>query len=100
MARIITKELAQKIVKKLQAKRANTKNAAHDEYSVEEGGQFIAIISIRRGSNKDLGHDFIPEELHISTGQAKRLAQCPWKRTDYIRHLREQGILPAEDEDE
>jgi hypothetical protein len=96
MARIITKELAEKIVAKLKARKIDSKSKAHDEFAVEHQGQVIAFISIRRGSSKDLGHDY-PRELFISTGQAKRLAQCPWKREDYIEHLRSRNLLPPEE---
>jgi hypothetical protein len=71
MARIITKELAMKIVAKLQATRITSRNKAHDEYEVKEDGVMLGIISIRRGSQKDLGHDYINRELHISPRQAK-----------------------------
>jgi hypothetical protein len=100
MARIITKELAQKIVAKLKASKIDSRAKAHDEYAVEEDGIVFAFISIRRGSEKDQGHDHIPRDLHISPNQAKRLGQCPWKRTDYIECMREKEILPPEEEEE
>jgi hypothetical protein len=97
MARIITKELALKIVKKLKATRIDTRSSAHDEYAVEEGGVLIGVISIRRGSEKDQGHDYIPRDLHISPRQAKDLAQCPWKRNDFIQCMRDKELLPPEE---
>jgi hypothetical protein len=98
MATIINKELALKIVEKLKAKKIASKNKAHDEYSVMHGTHLIAIISIRRGSSKELGHDYIPGELHISPGQAKRLGQCPWKVEQFLAHLRERNLLPPDPE--
>jgi hypothetical protein len=56
----------------------------------------LPISSIRRGSDKELGHDFVQKDLQISTGQAKKLAQCPWKRADYIQSLRERNLLGEE----
>jgi hypothetical protein len=100
MARIITKELAVKIVAKLQANSITSRNSAHDEYQVEENGVVLGIISVRRGSNKEQGHDYIPRELHISPRQARDLAQCPWSREDYIDCMREKGQLPPEEEEE
>lgn len=97
MARIITKELALRIVSKLKATRIRTRNSAHDEYAVEHDGLLIAILSIRRGSDKDLGHDYIPRELFLSSGQAKRLAQCPLSREGYLAILREKNLLPDSD---
>ena len=100
MARIITKELAEKIVAKLKATKVKTKSKSHDFYDVEQDGRVIASISIRRGSEKDKGHDHIPRDLHISPRQAKLLAQCPWKREDYIRALREKGLIEEREESE
>jgi hypothetical protein len=98
LSRQITKELAKKIVKKLKAAQINTSGSAHDEYLVEEDGIQIAIINIRRGSDKDLGHDYIPKEIHIGPNDAKNLANCPMSRDQYIAKLREKGVLPRLDE--
>jgi hypothetical protein len=100
MARIITKELALKIVKKLRASQIDSRSTAHDEYQVEHEGIVLAFISIRRGSEKDLGHDYLPRELHISPRQARDLGRCPWQREDYIQCMREKGLLPEEDQDD
>jgi len=93
MTRIITKELALKIVEKLKANKISTRNKAHDEYLVEEDGVHIAIIRVRRCSEKDKGHDYIPKDIHVGPNAAKRLGQCPMSRAQYIAHLREIGIL-------
>ena len=98
MARVITKELALKIVRKLNATLVRAKSKAHDLYEVEHAGLVVAFVSIRRGSKKDLGHDYIPKDLHISTGNARRLAQCPLSRQGYIELLREQRLVPADEE--
>ena len=60
----------------------------------------LGYISIRRGSNMEQGHDYIPGNLHISPHQAKDLANCPWSREDYINCMREKGELPAEEGEE
>ena len=100
MARVITKELALKIVRKLKGSLIKAKSKAHDLYEVEHAGLVVAFISIRRGSGKDLGHDYISKDLHISTGNARRLAQCPLSRDGYIVLLREQGLVPPDDGNE
>lgn len=98
MARVITKELAEKIVKKLKAIRINSRAKAHDLYEFRHGGLLVATISIRRGSEKDKGHDFIPDEIHLGPNQAKNLANCPLSLDAYIQILREKGVLPAAEE--
>ena len=81
MARIITKELALKIVKKLGAKAIKSSSRAHDEYLLTIDGKQLAILSIRRASEKDKGHDYFNRDLHI-----------------YIECMREKGHLPKKPE--
>jgi hypothetical protein len=92
MARIITKELALKILAKLNAVMVRA-GKAHDDYSVEHEGVVVAITSLRRGSGKDLGHDHMPRDLHIGPSKAKLLGQCPLSRDEYIDLLRAKGLV-------
>lgn len=86
--RQITKELALKIVKKLEARKESDASVAHDVYSVYDGaGVWIASFGIRHGSEKDLGHDHIPRELQVGPNFAKGLANCPKSRNDYLRKI-------------
>lgn len=98
MARIVTKELALKIVKKLKATAIPSRSKAHDLYVVEHGGIIVAEISIRRGSDKDLGHDHLPRDLHLSPNKTKLLGQCPLKREEYFQHLVDQGLIEGDEE--
>ena len=91
MARIITKELAKKILKKLKATRIGS-GGAHIDYVISDfQGRIIAITSLRRGSNRELGHDHMPDDLHIGPSKAKLLGQCPLSRAEYIKILQAQG---------
>lgn len=83
----ITKELAVKIVSKLEAVELTTRGAAHDIYGVYHEDVLVARFGIRRGSRKDAGHDHIPGELGVSVGFARLLAQCPKSRDDYLRQI-------------
>ena|ERR1700722_2644732 len=100
MATIITKEIALRIVKKLNAVEITSRSKSHDEYVVREAEMQVAIISIRRSSKKNIGHDYLKNDLHISPHQAKELGQCPWSRDDYMECLREKGILPLKEDDD
>ena len=75
MANVITREHAEKIVKKLQAVNESTKNSAHDTYVVYHNDVEIASFGIRRGSKKDKPHGHIPDELHIRPRQCLDLAR-------------------------
>ena len=95
MARIITKELAERIVRKLGAKKSplHGRNSSHDLYDFEHEGVLVAQLSLRRGSEKDKGHDYLSKDLHLTTGQAKRLGQCPLSLAEYLAILRGKRLL-------
>jgi len=92
---IITKELALSIAKKLEAEIQKRSKKAHDLAKVYHDGKLIASFGIRRGSKKNLGHDFVPAALYVGPNQARLLGQCPLKREEWLEILREKGKLPA-----
>ena len=89
---IITKELALRIVKKLKAKMHTRPDRPHDLACVFEGGKLIAQFGIRRGSNKEQGHDHIPDQLFVRPRDAKLLGQCPLSREAWVKILTEKGM--------
>lgn len=89
----ITKEHALKIAKKLKAEVEP--GNAHDLANIYEGGLLIAQFGIRRGSKKNLGHDYIPGELYISAHDAKEIAICHYYRDWYIKTLSKKGMIKA-----
>jgi hypothetical protein len=96
VGRQITKQMALKIVKKLKATLSESRSSAHEVYEVWHREVLIAFVSVRRGSDKEQGHDYVPGDIHVSTRQAKDLAKCPMSYEDYLRLMREKGILPDE----
>ena len=93
MARQITRQLAQAIVKKLKAQKAPGTTKAHDTCIVEHNGQIVGHISLRRGSNKEQGHDHIPRDINVPSNFAKQLAYCPKSRNDWLDELRRQNLI-------
>lgn len=87
---IITKELANKIVRKLKAKVVKRKRP-HDIALVYNEGKMVAQFGVRRGSNKELGHDHIPEQIFLRPREARLLAQCPMSREDWVKIITEKG---------
>jgi hypothetical protein len=85
----ITKELALKIVHKLEAIESTEKGDEHDEYEVYNQQRLIATLGIRRGSRRNSGHDHIPSDLGVGPNFAKQLGQCPKSRNDYLRQIGE-----------
>jgi hypothetical protein len=89
---IITKELALKIAKKLNAQiRCTTK--AHDIAEVIHQGRLIATFGIRRGSNKNLGHDHIPHQIFVGARDARLLGQCPLSREQWLQIITDKGMV-------
>jgi hypothetical protein len=97
---LITREHADKIVKKLRAK-LRTSRTAHDLAEVTYKGVIVVGFGLRRSSSKDTGHGHIPNDLHLSPHQTLALANCPLSRDQYVKILKEKGyIVEDEDEDE
>jgi hypothetical protein len=66
---------------------------AHDIAVVYHQGVQIANFGIRRGSNREAGHDHIPQQIFVSSRQARLLGQCPMSRDEWIKVLRDKGII-------
>ena len=95
MARVITKELAVKIAKKLGAEITKS-GGAHDLANIYHDGVLIASLGIRRASEKDKGHDHVPADIYVGPGFAKLLGQCPKSKKDWLKVLQEKGIIPED----
>ncbi len=90
MPRLVT-DHAKRIASKLEAEvEARSK---HDIAKIFVDGVLVASFGIRRGSSKDLPHDYIPGQIFVSSADALRLAQCPMSRTEWIEKAREKGKL-------
>ena len=99
MSRIITKELAEKIRWKLCGNEAPKTTGGHDVYAVRYNNTIVGVVSVRRGSEKDKGHDFIPRDLSISPNFAKEIGICNKDYNDYVECLRNKNLLPVSPEE-
>jgi hypothetical protein len=90
--RQINKEMAGKIADKL---GANVEKGArgHERAMIYEDGVLVASFGIRRGSNKEQGHDHIPGELYTSMSNTKLLARCPMSRQQWIDVLKSKDMV-------
>lgn len=82
-----TQKHARAIVKKLGGKIIKDTN--HDKAVIYNDGQLVAHYGIRRAS-KEVGHNYIPEQLGISPHQTSKLASCTLGKDWYFESLREQ----------
>jgi hypothetical protein len=81
---------AKAIAKKLGA--TLEKGRKHDIAVIKYSGKVITQFGIRRGSG-NLGHDYIPGQIHVTNRQAKLLRQCPMSFEDWIAVLKEKHII-------
>ena len=95
MGAVITKDLAERIAKKLQAELDVKPGRPHDLALVWVGEQMVASFGLRRGSKRDAPHDHIPNALHVSPRDARLLGQCPMSRAEWIEKLRGKGLIEA-----
>jgi hypothetical protein len=86
----ITKELAVKICKKLQATLLS--KGAHEHWGVFHEDKLIGTFGIRHGSEKDQSHDHIPKNLNLPTHFTRELGICTKSRDEYIEYLRDKGL--------
>ena len=100
MARIITKELAVKIKDKLCDIDLTRPKSPHEVWGIRHKGKIVGLVSLRRGSEKDKGHDYISKDINVSTGFAKQIGICNKNLVDYLQCLREKGLLPEENEEQ
>lgn len=93
MATVITKDLAQRITRKLEAVLHPKKNRPHDLYVVYHEQQRITQFGIRRASRKDQSHDHVPAAIRLSPNEARLLGQCPMTRADWVAEMIEKGVI-------
>jgi hypothetical protein len=90
--RIITKELALVIAKKLGATMEKQKGP-HDIWVIRHNGKMIANFGIRRGSNKELGHDHIPATIFLHPSRARALGQCTMLKEEWVQEMIDKGFI-------
>lgn len=87
----ITKDHAEKAAKKLSATIIS--GAKHDIAKIFYEKKLIAHFGIRRGSKKDIPHDYVPEQLHLTKSQFMEFVLCQISQTDWIALLIQKGIV-------
>ena len=95
----ITTQHALKIVRKLKATVVKG-TKAHDVAQIYHEGRLVASFGIRRGSNKNLPHGHIPDDLHLRPRETIQLANCPLSREAWLQRMREQGLIEEVDGEE
>jgi hypothetical protein len=81
---------ARAIAKKLQASLKNGRD--HELARIYYDGKLVAQFGIRR-SSKDVGHDFIPGQIHVTRNQARLLADCPMSFEEWVSVMKGRGLI-------
>ena len=92
---MITKVDAQAIAKKLKAEMEPGRR--HDLAKIRYQQKLIASFGIQRGSKKDQGHDYIPQQIYLSNTQTKSMAQCNISYDQWIKVMIEKRIIQGSD---
>jgi|ERR1700726_3934274 len=93
----LTREHADKIVKKLKARVDNSARGGHDVATVYYNDAAVLSFSIRRASSKDTGHGHLTEDLFLSVSQVKRLANCPMTYDEWVTRMKERKVIVEHD---
>ena len=94
----LTREHADKIVKKLKARIDTGQRSGHDLATIYYNGVAVVSFGIRRGSSKDTGHGHLTEDLFLSVSQVKKLANCPMNYDEWVRRMKESNVIAEEDD--
>lgn len=89
---MLTASDAETIARKLNA-TFKPKGRRHRIAIIRLNGKEVGRFGIRRGSG-DLGHDYIPRQIHVSNEQAQKLADCTLYLADYEEILRANRFYP------
>ena len=88
---MLTKDHANLIAKKLNAEIRS--KSAHDLAIIKHNGKRIAQFGIRRGSNKNQGHNHIPDGVHMTAHDTLLLAQCSISADQWIEMMKRKGLI-------
>lgn len=87
---MFTRDCGERIAKKLGAEYERRRK--HDIVVIKHGGKRIAQYGLRRGSG-NVGHSYIPRQLHVSQSQCRDLRDCPMSAEQYFALMQEKGLL-------
>ena len=87
----LTREHADKIVKKLKAKVEKSLRSGHDLATIYHNDEPVLSFGLRRASSKDTGHGHLTEDLLLNAFQVQRLANCPMTVEEWVGRMKERG---------
>ncbi len=55
--------------------------------------RIVVSFGIRRGGEKDKGHDHVPQAIHLGPHKARLLGQCPMTQEQWIPEMIGKGVI-------
>ncbi len=106
----ITKNGAEEIEEKLRKKAPKKSGRQKFEVTTREGrehtivaisyeGVFVGQYGIKRGSRRDAGHGWVPDQIHLTPHKAHELATCSMSVDGYLDVLVEKNIITERTEE-
>ena len=99
-------EIAKKLRRKLPTKPGRekfsiteTNGRKHILITVSYRGRMIAEYGIKHSPDRNAGHNWIPEQLHLTQRQGFDLAKCTLSVDGFIDILIENGQIPGESQE-
>jgi hypothetical protein len=89
----LTREHADKIVRKLKASVEKGLRSGHDIATIYYNDEPVLSFGIRRSSRKDTGHGHLTEDLFLPAFQVQRLANCPMTYEEWVNRMKEKGVI-------
>ncbi len=89
----ITLEHTKKIIKKLKAEQSQRSSKHHKFFDVLHNGKIVTSLGVSHSPKKDKPHDHIPNQLFLSRGDTKKMAECNISQEQYIKILEANGVV-------
>jgi hypothetical protein len=92
----LTRQVAEKALRKLEARDETPKGAAHPIFAIYHEGALVARTGLRRSSNRDIPVPHVKQDLRVSTPFVLGLARCPITKRQWLQEL---GLVPPDQQE-
>jgi hypothetical protein len=93
MSAQVTREHADKIIRKLKAKPSSRTSTHHKHYDVLVDDQVVLTFGVSHTAKKGKPQSHLPADLHLNAYNTKELANCNLTADQYIEILARQGLI-------
>jgi hypothetical protein len=91
----LTKEVAEKALRKLNAQDVTPKGSPHPIFAIYHAGQLVATTGLSHSSKKDILVPHVKRDLRVNVAFVLELARCTKSLDDWLKQL---GIVVEHEE--